>query len=165
LNDLLKKNAFHWTTEAEQAFIELKRAMCTTSVLAVPDFNKTFVVEWDASGTGIGAVLTKEGRPLVFTSQALSGRNRGRSTYEKEMLAILHAMHTWRPFLLGRHFQIKIDHHSLKYFLEKRLSSPKQNKWLTKMLGYDYEIIYKKGKDNIVANALSRQHEEDVLVT
>jgi hypothetical protein len=77
------------------------------------------------------------------------------------MMAILHAVHTWRPYLLGHHFQIKTDHHSLKYFLEQRLSSPEQNKWLTKMLGYDYEIIYKKGKDNIVADALSRQHEED----
>jgi hypothetical protein len=62
---------------------------------------------------------------------------------------------------LGFHFHIKTDHRSLKYFLEQRLSSPEQNKWLTKMLGYDYEIIYKKGKDNIVLDALSRQHEED----
>jgi hypothetical protein len=69
------------------------------------------------------------------------------------MMVILHAVHTWRPYLLGCHFQIKIDHHSLKYFLEQWLSSPEQNKWLTKMLGYDYEIIYKKGKDNIVADA------------
>jgi hypothetical protein len=73
LTDLLKKNAFHWTPVVEQAFTELKRAMCTTPVLAAPDFNKTFVVESDASGTGIGAVLTQDGRPLAFTSQALSG--------------------------------------------------------------------------------------------
>jgi hypothetical protein len=83
LTDLLKKNAFHWTPVVEQAFTELKRAMCTTPVLATPDFNKTFVVESDASGTGIGTVLTQDGRPLAFTSQALSGHNLGRSTYEK----------------------------------------------------------------------------------
>jgi hypothetical protein len=83
LTDLLKKNAFHWTPAAEQAFTDLKWAMCTTPVLAAPDFNKTFVVESDASGTGIGAVLTQDGRPLAFTSQALSGHNLGRSTYEK----------------------------------------------------------------------------------
>ena len=77
------------------------------------------------------------------------------------MMAILHAVDTWRPYLMGCHFQIKIDHQSLKYFLEQRLSSPEQHKWVTKMLGYDYEIIYKKGKENVVADALSRQFEED----
>jgi hypothetical protein len=119
LIDLLKKNAFHWTHVIEQAFTELKRAMCTTLVLTAPNFNKiTFVMESDASGTSIGIVLTQYGQPLSFTSQALSGRNLGRSTYEKEMMAILHAVQTWRPYLLRHHFQIKTDHHSLKYFLE-----------------------------------------------
>lgn len=103
----------------------------------------------------------QEGRPLAFISQQLSGRNLGQYTYEKEMMAILHVVETWWPYLLGRHFQIRTDHHSLKYFLEQRLSSPQQNKWLAKMLGYDYEIIYKKGKDNSVADALSRQFEEE----
>jgi hypothetical protein len=49
----------------------------------------------------------------------------------------------------------------LNYFVEKRLSSPEQNKWLTKMLGYDYEIIYKKGKENVVADPFSRQYEDE----
>eukprot|EP00253_Pinus_taeda_P018790 PITA_18790 len=111
--------------------------------------------------TGIGAVLMQEGQPLAFTSQQLSGTNLGQSTYEKEMLAILHSMDTWRPYLLGQHFQIRTDHQSLKYFLEQRLSSPQQNKWLAKILGYDYEIIYKKGHENVVADALSRQFEEE----
>jgi hypothetical protein len=57
---------------------------------------------------------------------------------------------------------MKTDHHSLKYVLEQWLSSPEQHKWVTKMLGYDYEIIYKKDKDNVVVDALSRQLEEDV---
>ena len=60
---------------------------------------------------------------------------------------------------MGRHFKVKTDHDSLKYFLEKILSSKEQQKWVTKMLGYDFEIIYKKGKKN-VANALSRKDED-----
>eukprot|EP00253_Pinus_taeda_P005714 PITA_05714 len=118
---LLKKNSFFWNEEAQQAFTTLKNAICSTLVLALLDFTKSFVIECDASGT----------------------------------------VDTWRPYLLGRHFQIRTDHHSLKYFLEQRQSSPQQNKWLAKMLGYDYEIIYKKGKDNRVADALSRQFEEE----
>ena len=90
----------------------------------------------------------QEGRPLAFTSKQLSERHLG-------MLAILHAMDLWRPYLLGKRFQIKTDHQSLKYFQEQRISSPKQQKWVTNLFGYDYELIYNKGKDNVVSDALS----------
>jgi hypothetical protein len=76
------------------------------------------------------------------------------------MMEILHALKKWRPYLIGRHFKVKIDHDSLKYFLEQRLSSKEQKKWVTKILGYDFEIIYKKGKQNVVADALSRKDED-----
>ena len=76
------------------------------------------------------------------------------------MLAILHALKKRRPYLMGRHFKVKTDHDSLKYFLEQRLCSEEQQKWVTKMLGYDFEIIYKKGKQNVVVDALSRKDED-----
>jgi hypothetical protein len=60
------------------------------------------------------------------------------------MLVILHEVYKWCPYLIGRHFKVKIDHDSLKYFLEQRLYSKYQYKWVTKMIGYDFEIIYKK---------------------
>jgi hypothetical protein len=124
LTTLLKKNSFTWTPAIAQDFQTLKMAMCTTPVLALPDFTKTFVLECDASGKGIGVVLMQEGRPLAFTSKQLSERNLGKSIYEKEMLAILHVVDLWHPYLLGQCFQIKTDHQSLKYFLEQRISSP-----------------------------------------
>jgi hypothetical protein len=130
-------------------------AMCTTPILALPDFTNTFVLECDASGKELVLSLCKRVEPLAFTSKKLSERNLCKSIYEKEMLAILHVVDLWHPYLLGKCFQIKIDHQSLKYFLEQRISSSEQQKWVTKLFGYDYEIIYKKGKDNVVVDALS----------
>lgn len=112
--------------------------MCSTLLLELPNFTKFFLIECDASGTGIGVVLMWEGRPLAFTSQQLSGKHMGKCTYEKEMMAILHAVDTWRPYLLVQCFQIHKYHQSLKYLLEQCLSLPQQNKRLAKMLGYDY---------------------------
>jgi hypothetical protein len=111
LTALLKKNSFTWTPATAQAFQTLKMAMCTTPVLALPNFTITFVLECDASGKGIGAILMQEGRPLAFTSKQLSERNLGKSIHEKEMLAILHAVDLWCPYLLGKRFQINTDHH------------------------------------------------------
>jgi hypothetical protein len=127
-------------------------------VLATPNFTKTFIVECDASRNGIGVVLMQEGRPLAFESWPLKGNNLHN---EKEMMEILHALKKWHPYLIGRHFKVKRYHDSLKYFLEQRLSSEEQKKWVTKMLGYDFEIICKKGKKNIMADALLR-YDEDV---
>jgi hypothetical protein len=148
LTALLKNNYFTWTPVAAQDFQTLKMTMCTTPVPTLPNFTKIFVLECDASGKGIGTVLMQEGLPLAFTNKQMSEENLGKSIYENEMLAILHAVDLWRPYLLGKHFQIKTYRQSLKYFLEQRISSPEQQKWVTNLFGYDYEIIYKKGKDN-----------------
>ena len=102
----------------------------------------------------------QEGHPISFTSHPFKGKNLKNSIYEKEMLSILHALKKRRPYLIGRHFKVKTDHDSLKYFLEQRLSSKEKQKWVTNMLGYEFEIIYKKRKQNVVADALSRKYED-----
>ena len=116
-------------------------------------------MECDALGNGIGVVLVQEGRPLDFESCPIKGKDLHKPIYEKEMLAI-HALKQWRPYLIGRHFKVKTDHDSLKYILELRLSSEEQQKWVTKMVGYDFEIIYKKGKKSMVVDALSKKYED-----
>ena len=148
LTTLLNKEAFCWTEEATKAFEKLKEAMCTTPILTTPDFRKTF---W------IGVVLMEEGRPISIERRQPKGKNLVKPIYEKEMLAIIHVVQKWFPYLIGRHFKVKTDHDSLKYFLEQWLSSEEKQKWVRKMLGYDFEIIYKKGKHNVVEDALFRK--------
>jgi RNase H-like domain found in reverse transcriptase len=157
LTDLLQKNAFKWTLEAGTAFQQLKHAMCTASVLALPDFSKSFTLETDACGTIIGAVLMQEGRP----SKALGMKNQLLSTYEKEYLVLLTAVQKWRHYLQDTPSVIKTDHLSLKHLLEQRLTHSLQHKGLSKLLGLEYIIQYKKGIDNKAVDALSRQIQDN----
>ncbi|PRQ41877.1 putative nucleotidyltransferase, Ribonuclease H [Rosa chinensis] len=164
LTNMLKKDNFVWTLEAETAFEELKAALCSTPVLALPDFTKKFDVECDASGLGIGAVLSQEGHPIAYLSKALAPKHLALSVYDKEMLAVVFAVEHWRPYLLGHPFRIITDHRTIQYFLNQRITTPAQQKWLLKLLGYDYTIVYKSGNTNIVPDALSRQGELNSLM-
>jgi hypothetical protein len=96
---LLKKKEFSWPPEAQAAFEQLKLAMTTTPVLALPDFTRQFMIETDACETGIGAVLMQDGHPLAFLSKALSVQHKALSIYEKEFLALIMAVERWRPYL------------------------------------------------------------------
>ena len=79
------------------------------------------------------------------------------------MLAIVEAIRTWRPYLLGQKFYIQTDQRSLKYLLEQRIATPEQQEWVAKLLGYDYEIKYKPSRENSVAYALSRKQGSPIL--
>ena len=124
-------------------------------MLALQDFNQEFVVETDVFGVGVGAILTQGGRPITFYSKALAPRHQALSIYEKEMLVVLLAVKKWNSYLVGRHFQIKTDHQSLKFLLDQQTTTLAQQLWVTKMMGYDYEVVYRSGKSNTVADILS----------
>lgn len=162
LTNLLRKGVpYKWTQETELAFQQLKQALVSALVLALPGFSKPFTVETDASDSGIGAVLSQDKHPIAFVSKALGPRTKGLSTYEKECMAILLAVDHWRSYLQLGEFIILTDHHSLMHLSDKRLHTPWQHKAFTKLLGLNYIICYRKGTSNAAADALSRKFQGD----
>ncbi|GMJ04990.1 hypothetical protein HRI_004168200 [Hibiscus trionum] len=165
LTELLKKDGWKWIQAEEAVFESLKECVSSAPVLTLPDFNMPFIVETDASNVGVGAVLVQRGKPVAFFSKGLGVRYQGLSVYEKEMLAALVAIKKWAAYLIGRHFIIRTDHQSLKFLTENQAITPFQQKWVIKMMGYDYELQYRKGCNNIVVDVLSRRPEVGSLMT
>jgi hypothetical protein len=161
LTALLQKNSFKWSDSATKAFQELEQAVTHPHVLRLPDFTKPFTIKCDASGIGIGAVLKQEGQPIAFMSQTLKGKALLLSTYEKELLSLVTAVQKWRPYLLGQAFKVKTNQRSFKFVLEQKVGTVAQQRLVSKLLGYDFVIKYKKGKENKITNALSRKFEDN----
>ena len=147
---------FLWNPSAQTAFDNLKIAMTTTPVLALPNFQETFTVETDACQDGIGAVLMQKGQPIAFLSKALRKKHKTLSIYEKEFLALIMAVERWRHYLQRKEFIIQTDHKSLAYLNEQNLHSDIQRKAMARLMGLQFKIIYRKGKENVAADALSR---------
>ena len=128
LTDLTKKGDFCWTEEAQKTFDKMKEVMSSCPVLALPDFTQPFVLECDASGVGIGAVLMQQKHPIACESRNLSALERLYSIYDKEKLTIMHALEKFRQYLVGGRFVVKTDHNSLRHFLgQKDLNEGSKN--------------------------------------
>ena len=108
--ECLKNKEFQWSNAASQAFREIKVRMTKAPVLRYPDFTKVFEVACDASGVGIGGVLSQEGHPIAFFSEKLNDAKRRYSTYDKEFYAIVQSLHFWRFYLLPTEFVLFSDH-------------------------------------------------------
>jgi RNase H-like domain found in reverse transcriptase len=115
------------------------------------------VIKIDASKTKIRVVLVQEKKTIAFFSQKLGPKNQTLSVYENELFALLAVVKKWKHYLLGSPFIIRTDQINLKYLLEQRVNTIRQHKGLSKLLGLDHTIEYKKGSDNMVADALSKK--------
>jgi len=157
LTELTKKDAFTWHAKVEQVFQNLKRILTSVPVLRLPDFTQQFTVECDASSDGVGAILLQHCHPVAYFSKGFSFSSRIKSTYDRELLALVLALQKWKHYLLGRHFIVTTDHCSLKYLLHQRVTTAEQQRLLFKLLPFDFTIVYKSGSENKGADALSRR--------
>lgn len=105
----------------------------------------------------------QQNRPIAFYNKALSERSSQKSTYEKELMALVHAVLHWRSYLLGRKFVVRTDHRSLRHILHQQISSPSQQYWVAKLMGYDFDVEYKAGPTNTAADSLTRRDAESEL--
>ena len=147
-----------WDMMMYNAFDELKHALTMAPCLKIADPDGEFEVTTDASedAEAIGAVLTQDGHPIAFESRKLNIHQVNYPVHDKEMYAIMHALDKWRPFLLGKHFKVYIDHRSLTHLKTQPNLNQRQLRWMERAADYDCEILYKPGKENVVADALSR---------
>lgn len=160
LNHLTRKGVtFTWTNECQTSFLKLKECLANPPVLQYPDFSDTnkFILKTDASGYALGAVLSNSDEsPIAFASRSLNKSEKNYSTIEKELLSITWAVKHFRPYLYGRHFTIFTDHRPLIYLFGMTNPSSRLTKFRLTLEEYDYTIHYIKGKQNVVADALSR---------
>jgi hypothetical protein len=161
LTNLLKKeNEWNWTEQEQASFDLLKCRLTNTSLLQYPDFSKPFILTTDASGYAIGAILSQgrlgQDKPIAYASRTLNQAELNYATVEKELLAIVWACKHFRPYLLGRKFQIVTDHKGLTWIFNVKDPSSRLMRWKLLLEEYDYEIQYRAGQRNCNADSLSR---------
>jgi hypothetical protein len=146
LTRLLHRDVFAWDDEATAAFEDLKRALTMGPVLQMPNFDRLFIIDCDASGAGFGAVLHQGDGPLAYFSRPFAARHLKLAAHEQELIGLVKAVRHWRPYLWGRSFRVRTDHYSLKFLLDQRLSTVPQYQWTSKLFGFDFMVEYHPGR-------------------
>ena len=164
LTELTRKNLpekILWNEKTELAFQRLKEMLTTTPLRKNPDFNRTFILQTDASGVGVGAVLSQgegesEDFPIAYFSKKLLPREQAYSTVEKECLALVLAIKHFKAYLLGRSFVIQTDHRALQWLHQFKEKNSRLTRWSLVLQPYTFTVEHRKGKANANADALSR---------
>lgn len=159
ISPLVNRNVFPLTQQEIEKFETLKHDIAKSCLTAI-DAKETFTVETDASEHSLAATLTQKGRPVAFFSRSLNDSERRQSSIEKEAGAIVESLRKWRHYLIGKHFILVTDQQSVSFMFNQKHSSKIKNekleRWRLELSCFKYDIIYRPGKENIVADALSR---------
>lgn len=146
--------------EYVHCFEKCKALLTNDPILQYPDFTKDFNLTTDASNVAIGAVLSQgpinSDKPICYASRTLNESEMNYSTIEKELLAIVWATKYFRPYLFGRKFKILTDHKPLQWMMNMKEPNSRLTRWRLRLSEYDFTVVYKKGKSNTNADALSR---------
>ena len=161
LRQLLRKGAtWTWTSQNEQAFNNIKQAVASAPVLQYFDPSKPVVIQTDASSTGLGSCLMQDGKPIEFTSRALTDAETRYAQIEKELLAIVFACIKFHQYIYGRPVVVQSDHKPLEGVFQKSIASttPRLQRMLLRLLEYNITVQYTPGKEMFVADTLSRSY-------
>ena len=163
LTDLTKKgqpNFVKWGEVQEKAFNTLREALLKRPILRLPDHSRNFTLRTDASNSGIGAVLMQEHEgklhPVAYASKKLTNAETKYSTLEKECLAIIWGVGKFRLFLAGKKFVLQTDHKPLTFLSTARYKNDRILRWSLSLQGYDFVVKDIAGKENVMADYLSR---------
>ena len=163
LQDVTKAGVrFVWSAECQASFDALKSAVTSAPCLAYPDFSRPFILTTDWSKQAIGAVLSQwdseyeAERPIAFASRRLTVAESHYCPTEGECLALVWAVHKYRPYLHGQFFYAHTDHRALEWLDTKRFANSKLERWSMKLQEFSFEVRYKRGSENVVADHLSR---------
>ena len=137
--------------------------MATAPVLILPDIRKDFQVYCDASRLGLGSVLMQDGRVVSYASRQLKPHELNYATHDFELATVVHALKTWRHYLIGNHCDVYTDHKSLKCIFTQKELNLRQRRWLELIKDYDMKLHYHPGKANVVADALSQKSYANTL--
>lgn len=161
LTKYLKKNSKVNINDSQyiDAFEKLKNILTNPPILKYPDWSKDFKLTTDASDYALGAVLSQNEHPIAYASRTLNDHEKNYSTTEKELLAIVWAVGYFRPYIYGKQFELATDHQPLVWLHTKTKGkdiNPRLQRWLLKLGEYNFKINYIKGKENKVADFMSR---------
>ncbi|GJY45477.1 putative reverse transcriptase domain-containing protein [Tanacetum coccineum] len=158
LTELTQKNKkYIWGKDQETAFQLLKQKLCEAPILALPEGNDDFVVYCDASHQGLGAVLMQREKVIAYASRQLKPHEENYTTHDLELGAVVFALKIWRHYLYDTKCIVFTDHKSLQHILDQKELNMRQRRWLELLADYDCGIRYHPGKENVVADALSRK--------